>query len=640
MIRIKLCAACSDPDEVSKRDYLLSINLVDQSCSFYCTVFDEKEGYKKLDADADSVGLTGISTSESMSGHSANLSFTMSHPWGIRLRESALPQDMLLVEALTPDGWDTLFDGFVSNIRWNEEGAESRFSSHFEISCEGAHRLLNQGWENWQGVLWASESKIGQAGMDMLKKISTEHYYERPEAMVGFLLDWGLDKILDIKVPARGGHIGSGWMSRATGDDWKTDFDFSIVLQSDWYLRQSGSFASIIRGLIEPELHEFFLTYKKGKDDKIHPTWVFRPLPFPGAASDDSRWKRLASASIRLGVDGVTGCMGANGSKNDAMRANVFHWAGVSASEFNGDQFYGKVMLGCWANEKHIQKYGYCARQVTTSLVGISSKKGDVWFQSVAPKLVERVAWMDSPLPWLEQQSRHYPWLPSRVGGLHIGKVVEDFSSSRKATGYLVSVQHSIRSTPTGVQAYTVLGLERVCSGVSALEYPDKVRSFVEGMKHQQYVTAGNGRNAEIKNWIDGTAPYFGPHVTGASYQFPVSQPAGDRMGLRFMDGQWRMHTGTDFPAPAGTSIKAPLDGQVVLSGWDAGGLGNSIQIRTIDGSLHVFGHMQSPSNLVVGAKVSGGDEIGKVGSTGHSTGPHVHWTVRDSRGKLVDPLG
>jgi len=92
--------------------------------------------------------------------------------------------------------------------------------------------------------------------------------------------------------------------------------------------------------------------------------------------------------------------------------------------------------------------------------------------------------------------------------------------------------------------------------------------------------------------------------------------------------GTWLMHSGRDLAAPEGTPVVAALSGRVVSSG-DAGGYGLAIEIEHDNPRRHtLYGHL---SELYVreGDRVRQGEVIGRVGSTGRSTGPHLHFEVR-----------
>jgi murein DD-endopeptidase MepM/ murein hydrolase activator NlpD len=113
----------------------------------------------------------------------------------------------------------------------------------------------------------------------------------------------------------------------------------------------------------------------------------------------------------------------------------------------------------------------------------------------------------------------------------------------------------------------------------------------------------------------------------------PVSAPIGDRFGPR---GN-RFHSGTDFPAPAGTSVRAAAGGRVAFAGWDPGGYGNTVVVRHGRGASTLYAHLAS-LRVGAGARVGRGAPVGTVGSTGHSTGPHLHLELR-LRGATLDPL-
>jgi murein DD-endopeptidase MepM/ murein hydrolase activator NlpD len=100
--------------------------------------------------------------------------------------------------------------------------------------------------------------------------------------------------------------------------------------------------------------------------------------------------------------------------------------------------------------------------------------------------------------------------------------------------------------------------------------------------------------------------------------------------------GDVRMHTGIDFGAGYGTPIRAAGDG-VVVSAGPLGGYGNATVIDHGNGLATLYAH-QSDMAVVPGQRVSRGQVIGYVGSTGFSTGPHLHFEVR-VRGTPVDPM-
>ncbi len=97
------------------------------------------------------------------------------------------------------------------------------------------------------------------------------------------------------------------------------------------------------------------------------------------------------------------------------------------------------------------------------------------------------------------------------------------------------------------------------------------------------------------------------------------------------------IHDGVDLAAASGTPINAVQDGEVVAAGWCDCGLGYYVEIDHGDGLHTIYGHMASQPYVAVGQQVTRGEVIGPVGSTGLSTGPHVHFMVQQD-GTTQDP--
>ncbi len=111
-----------------------------------------------------------------------------------------------------------------------------------------------------------------------------------------------------------------------------------------------------------------------------------------------------------------------------------------------------------------------------------------------------------------------------------------------------------------------------------------------------------------------------------------VSSPYGVRIHpvLRTV----KMHTGIDYAAPTGTPIRATADGVLTFKGWQ-GGYGNTVILQHSNGIETLYAHMSAFSSA--GGQVKAGDVIGYVGSTGRSTGPHLHYEVRKN-GQHMNP--
>lgn len=119
---------------------------------------------------------------------------------------------------------------------------------------------------------------------------------------------------------------------------------------------------------------------------------------------------------------------------------------------------------------------------------------------------------------------------------------------------------------------------------------------------------------------------------------WPISSPFGMRVNP--ITGVRKRHNGTDYRAAAGTPIKSIAQGVVEAKGVNLDkrvGFGHWVRIRNYDGSRALYAHMQEASPLRAGAAVTHGTTVGDVGSTGASTGPHLHLEITVN-GVHVDP--
>jgi murein DD-endopeptidase MepM/ murein hydrolase activator NlpD len=123
------------------------------------------------------------------------------------------------------------------------------------------------------------------------------------------------------------------------------------------------------------------------------------------------------------------------------------------------------------------------------------------------------------------------------------------------------------------------------------------------------------------------------------SFVFPVASYVyiSSRFGMRVhpITGQYKSHTGMDIASNQGTAVYACDSGTVALAGWN-GGYGNCIIIDHGNGYRTLYGHL-SVISVSEGQTVSQGNTIGQVGSTGNSTGPHLHLEVFKN-GNRIDP--
>jgi murein DD-endopeptidase MepM/ murein hydrolase activator NlpD len=115
--------------------------------------------------------------------------------------------------------------------------------------------------------------------------------------------------------------------------------------------------------------------------------------------------------------------------------------------------------------------------------------------------------------------------------------------------------------------------------------------------------------------------------------RFPITQEYANYNPSMYSSGY---HTGIDIGAPSGTRLYSPFRGTVVQAGWN-GGYGNSVTIKLDDGKVLILGHLSSVA-VRPGQRVEPGVFLGLSGSTGYSTGPHVHVEMRDQSGKIINP--
>jgi len=133
------------------------------------------------------------------------------------------------------------------------------------------------------------------------------------------------------------------------------------------------------------------------------------------------------------------------------------------------------------------------------------------------------------------------------------------------------------------------------------------------------------------------------PGAGGASIAIPSVQPVGDlrftsNFGIRSdpFTGGARMHAGVDIPGPVGTPIYATADGIIAVAERH-GGYGNLVEVNHGKGIATRYGHL-SRITVAANTRVKRGQQIGLMGSTGRSTGSHLHYEVRMD-GKAVNPV-
>jgi len=162
---------------------------------------------------------------------------------------------------------------------------------------------------------------------------------------------------------------------------------------------------------------------------------------------------------------------------------------------------------------------------------------------------------------------------------------------------------------------------------VDSRETREQYLSEVEALAAQSAALAAAIRESQAGA---GSAATGAPSAAGLIW--PVDGVVVSGFGMRW----GRMHEGIDIAAPSGTPIRAAATGTVIHSGW-LGGYGNLVVLDHGNGLATAYAHA-SAILVGVGMQVSQGETVSLVGSTGHSSGPHLHFEVRVN-GVAVDPL-
>ena len=221
---------------------------------------------------------------------------------------------------------------------------------------------------------------------------------------------------------------------------------------------------------------------------------------------------------------------------------------------------------------------------------------------------------------------------------------------------WLLPVEALALQTPAR-EAKTVTATEKIPYGVRYIDLPDMYRGYTEKVSdgaygereiQMQVLTEGGrtlrvlaAKSVDTGRPVDqvvrrGSKVLRSETYDGSPWRTSFANPLGERGWLSADFYDYPGHNGIDIAAPYGTTVRAAAEGKVAVAGW-SGGYGRCVLIRHADGSETLYGHN---SQLLVspGQWVKQGEPIAKVGSTGNSTGNHVHFELRVD-GQFLDPL-
>jgi len=209
-------------------------------------------------------------------------------------------------------------------------------------------------------------------------------------------------------------------------------------------------------------------------------------------------------------------------------------------------------------------------------------------------------------------KSKHFSYIKN-AGDMTIPKVVEYLSGLDKSDDFVID-------------CYVLSGEEIISSFTRDQKLWYNGLSKMLAKMNRQFYESGSTPYAVIIE--EGTESDYVPSI------WPVDGYVTGYFGELRSGGY--IHKGLDIAAASGSNIYAPGSGTVIFTGWQ-GGYGNTVMIHHGSGITTLYGHLKK---ILVkkGQIVSRGDVIGLVGSTGRSTGPHLHYEIRIN-GKRVDPM-
>jgi murein DD-endopeptidase MepM/ murein hydrolase activator NlpD len=222
-----------------------------------------------------------------------------------------------------------------------------------------------------------------------------------------------------------------------------------------------------------------------------------------------------------------------------------------------------------------------------------------------------------------------------------VARLQADLTGQRQALAHQKESADAARATANDEKtklAALATAQTQTRAAAAAAEQDEAVKHDAALAQHDQAEAALQAESDRIAQELQGSGG--GPALGNGTFIWPVNAPITSPFGYRTdpVTGAIGFHAGLDLGAPCGTPIKAAGTGIVVSAGFNSGGYGNMTLISHGAGMSTLYGH-QSSIIVAEGQSVAQGQVIGYVGSTGKSTGCHLHFEVRVN-GNPVDPLG
>jgi murein DD-endopeptidase MepM/ murein hydrolase activator NlpD len=198
---------------------------------------------------------------------------------------------------------------------------------------------------------------------------------------------------------------------------------------------------------------------------------------------------------------------------------------------------------------------------------------------------------------------------------------LQKINDNHTAQGYIQAIEGKLKNINDYLKKRGLKGFSTKAVGGDANAEGNKLSDKEALMAYSDYLT-------HLVNTVAFT-PMGYPRISSMTSGFGFrSDP--------FNSAHAEFHPGIDFQGNKGDMAKCTANGRVVFAGW-SGGYGNCVRVQHANGFETLYGHL-SRITVKVGQDVAVGEKVGEVGSTGHSTGTHLHYEVRKD-GKPVNPV-
>jgi murein DD-endopeptidase MepM/ murein hydrolase activator NlpD len=259
--------------------------------------------------------------------------------------------------------------------------------------------------------------------------------------------------------------------------------------------------------------------------------------------------------------------------------------------------------------------------------------------QSVSEKAVQSLPVAKNKAPEKSAAKNSAPRTYTVKGGDYLAKIADEQNVSGGWKKLYEDNRETVGSDPALIHPGLKLTIGKKATTSTAEPSTESSSSGSSSKSSASESSASKSSSSSSSSKKTATAA-AAAQSSGSGYTLPVSG-SGVGTAYKVAGSMWSSgyHTGVDFVVPTGTSLKAVGPGTVVSAGW-AGAYGNQVVIKLNDGHYAQYAHLSSLS-VSAGQAVTGGQQVGLSGSTGNSTGPHLHFEIRTTPnyGSDVDPM-